>query len=306
MKYKYVCPGCFKEIQASAPAYCSACRRHLFEGKKITPTLPFSRTLLDETASVATLFFYRGSVQIQAGGDYLLRPVPTASGIRYQGDIPANRHLMMQLASQRFGIDTAASGLIYFQGGEAACISRRFDMREGEPVPYKTLRDIGDGAQESYEALARLIKRHTATPLLETERFFGQLVFNFMICNTDADASRFGLLQRPSGDFGLAPAHNLIATVLHYQADPLLPLPLFDNAPVQPLKRSDFLRFAQTVGVKEERAVRFLNRFAEAKDAVFTLAERSFLSPAAKKIFKKHYLDRLYDISDTFGRPRHL
>ena len=30
------------------------------------------------------------------------------------------------------------------------------------------------------------------------------------------------------------------------------------------------------------------------------------MSSAAKKLFKKYYLDRLYDISDTFGRPRVL
>ncbi len=267
------------------------------------------------------LSIYRGKVAIVDDGEWILRPVPTVSGVRYVEDIPANRHLMMQIATQVFGLDTAPSGMIHFKDGVPAYITRRFDVQNGTRQKYKNLCTLSgldlDRCENpaggiSYLAIARLIKRHLPAAAIELEKFFNQLVFNFVICNTETYGNRFAFLQRESGDFGLAPAHGLISTVLHYDARPMLPMPLFetessgeDRAEIR-YTRGDFLAFARQIGLKEALASRFLESFSEKKDAVFNLVERSFMSSAAQKIFKRYYLDRLYDISETFGRPRLL
>lgn len=318
MKYKYACPGCFKEMVAEQIAYCSACRRHLFDNKQVSPTLPFERDLFPESSESIRLEIYRGRISGVESGSWILRPVPLRSGIRYIDDIPANRHLMMQIASQVFRLHTAPSGMIRFKDGEPAYITRRFDTMKGvrqKSEDLCTLSGLDEGGCEnrpealSYFDIARLIMRHLPATAIELEKFFSQLVFNYVICNADTYGNRFAFLQRESGDFGLAPAHDLFSTILHYDDRPLLPLSLFgSDVPTVTTRytRNDFMTFARQIGLKEPWVKAFLESFSEKKDAVFNLVERSFMSSAAQKIFKKHYLDRLYDISETFGRPRVL
>ena len=264
MKYKYACPGCFKEMVSEQKAYCSACRKHLLDNKKIIPTLPFDKETVDAHQQSVQLNIYRGKIEIVEKGPWILRPIPSVSGVRYIDDIPANRHLMMQIAHQVFGIQTASSGLIYFRDGEPAYLTRRFDILDGEEKKCKDLCSLSGLDDErchngpdalSYIRIAGMIKHHLPATLVEMEKFFSQLVFNYVICNTHTYGSHFAFLQRESGDFGLAPAHDLFSTILHFDNLPLLPLPLFDitsltsDAPLpQRFTRSDFLRFAAQIG----------------------------------------------------------
>lgn len=319
MKYKYACPGCLKEMFTENIGYCSACRRHLFDNKSVPPTLPFGIEAIPDGENRMTLSIYRGKVRIDPAGEWILRPVPTVSGVRYISDIPANRHLMMRIADQIFGIAAAPSGMIYFKDGTPAHITRRFDIRKGETIPHMDFCSLAGLDQNScediqtpfsYQKIAMFIKRFTPAATIELEKFFQQLVFNFMICNAKSYGNRFAFLQRESGDYGLAPAHDLLCTALHFETPFLLPLPLFDTAGEQKdaaldrrYTRGDFLKLARSIGLKERLAVNFMECFSQKKDDVFYLVERSFMSSAAKKIFKRYYLDRLYDISDTFGRP---
>lgn len=299
--------------------YCSACLRHLFDNKKVLPTLPFNIDEIPDGQERITLSIYRGNVRIDDSGEWILQPIPSVSGIRYVNDIPANRHLMMQIADQTFGMATAPSGMIYFQDGTPAHVTRRFDIRNGQRVRSKDFCSLSgldtagcetSDAPLTYQKIAGMIKRFTPAATIELERFFQQLVFNFMICNGENYGNRFAFLQRESGDYGLAPAHDLFCTALHYETPTLLPMPLFDadntqesNPPTGRYTRGDFLKLAQYIGLKEALAAGFMELFSQKKDDVFYLVERSFMSSAAKKIFKRYYLDRLYDISDTFGRP---
>lgn len=322
MKYKYACPGCYKEMVAEQIAYCSACRRRLFDNKTISPTLPFTREEIPEAGGDIQLEIYRGNIRIVDQGTWILRPIPRKTGIRYVDDIPANRHLMMQIASQVFRLETAPNGMIYFKDGEAAYLTHRFDIKQGKIQKCKDLCTLSGVDREacenehdrlSYLDIARLIKRYLPATMIELEKFFSQLVLNYVISNAETYGNRFAFLQRESGDFGLAPAHDLLSSILHEDNAPLLPLPLFDrertsdqNSPQIRYGRSDFLKFASQIGLKETLAVRFLESFFEKKDEVFHLVERSFMSSAAQKIFKKYYLDRLYEISETYGRPKPL
>ena len=321
MTYKYACPGCFKDMVAEQITYCSACRRHLFDNKSVSTKLPFTRDEIAPENAVIQLNIHRGKIERVERGMWILQPIPSLSGVRYIDDIPANRHLMMQIAGQVFGLQTAPSGMIYFKDGEAAYITKRFDMIRGrlkKSMDICSLSGLEQGECEnnpdalSYMDIARMIKRHLPATTVELEKFFSQLLFNYVICNTQTYGNRFAFLQRESGDFGLAPAHNLFSTILHYDNQPLLPLPLFDSQSTaeRPVglryTQNDFLRFANHIGLKESLARRFMEGFSERKDTVFNLVERSFMSSASKKIFKKYYLDRLYDISETYGRPRIL
>jgi serine/threonine-protein kinase HipA len=48
--------------------------------------------------------------------------------------MPANEHLTMQIARQVFGIETAENALIFFQNGEQAYITKRFEIYTGKQI----------------------------------------------------------------------------------------------------------------------------------------------------------------------------
>lgn len=60
-------------------------------------------------------------------GHYILKP--KLSDFRNRIYSSANENLTMQIASQVFGIETAANGLCFFKGGEPAYITKRFDVK---------------------------------------------------------------------------------------------------------------------------------------------------------------------------------
>ena len=76
-------------------------------------------------------------------GSHILKPVPTERLERVE-DMPANEHVTMQIASQIYGIKCADSGMIFFEDGSPAYITRRFD--------YKT-----DGTKFQVEDFATLL-----------------------------------------------------------------------------------------------------------------------------------------------------
>ena len=60
-------------------------------------------------------------------GRYILKP--KLSDFRNRLYSAANENLTMQIAAQVFDIETAENGLCFFQGGEAAYIVKRFDVK---------------------------------------------------------------------------------------------------------------------------------------------------------------------------------
>ena len=61
-------------------------------------------------------------------GSHILKPVP-AERLELVQDMPANEQVSMQIARQVFGIKTAACGMIFFDEGSPAYITRRFDYK---------------------------------------------------------------------------------------------------------------------------------------------------------------------------------
>ena len=64
-------------------------------------------------------------------GTYILKPRPNGYHILNKEYCAANEHLTMQIASQAYGIETAANALCFFKNNEAAYITRRFDIHSG-------------------------------------------------------------------------------------------------------------------------------------------------------------------------------
>ena len=235
------------------------------------------------------------------GGTHILKPIPLERLNRIN-DLPANEHVSMQLASQVFGIRTADCGLIFFDDGTPAYLTRRFDYKPGVPDKYqledfatlmgKTPQREGDNFKynASYLDAAKLIRQYTAaTPVVLLE-FFRLLVVNYLIANGDAHLKNFSLMETTQGDVVLSPAYDLLCTALHID-DSLLALRdgLYDGDYNEKTfydtgmySGASFVIFAEKVGIAPALAVQIIDEVVLATPKAIELIRRSFLSVEAK------------------------
>jgi serine/threonine-protein kinase HipA len=237
------------------------------------------------------------------GGTHILKPVPVERLERVT-DLPANEHVSMQIAKQVFKVRTAECGMIFFDDGSPAYLTRRFDYKPAglgsgkyQLEDFATLmgrtpeREGNDFKYNaSYLDVARFIRQYAAAAPVVLVEFFKILVVNYLIANGDAHLKNFSLMETTQGDFVLAPAYDLLCTRLHID-DSLLALHggLYDGDynertfyDTGMYTGASFLVFAEKAGVSAAIAERVVDEVVRGVDAALGLIGRSFLSEEAK------------------------
>ncbi|WP_316831619.1 HipA domain-containing protein [Pedobacter aquatilis] len=238
-------------------------------------------------------------------GTYLLKPIPR--DVRHAAQVPANEHLTMQIAKQVYGIHTAENALIFFESGEPAYITLRFDVKsEGKKWRMEDFASlagkVGLGSPDykydyNYESSAALIRQFVPAWRIEIEKFFTLVVFNYLFSNGDAHLKNFSLIETKQADFILAPAYDLLNTKIHVNdSDFGLNGGLFTDNYQSAYRKthghvagSDFREFARRVGIQEKRVDKLLLPFVQKQNLVETLIENSYLGPAQKKTYLLNY-----------------
>ncbi len=235
-------------------------------------------------------------------GTYILKPRPNGYHILNREYCAANEHLTMQIASQVYGIETAANALCFFPNDEAAYITRRFDIHpEGKYQQEDFAALMGftkaHGGSDykycnaSYEECAEIIRRHAKAAPIDVARFFRLVVFNFITLNDDAHLKNFSLINR-DGEYRLSPAYDLINTSLHLVQPRIFALDrgLFREgmklSDTRPVSRKDFEEFGRRIGLPPRVIKRELDMFTKDNPLLHDLIERSFLSDALKKQYR--------------------
>ena len=205
MEFKY-CPGTLAEGYSS---YSPSCLRNLFDGKKVSPILPYDEP--QQSEEVAELFLEnRKRISISGvqeklsmlleknvlrltrekeQGTYILKPIPR--DLKKVDQVPANEHLTMQIAKQVYGINTAENALVFFKNGSPAYITKRFDVQNNgdkwgnedfATLAGKTKDNSGPNFKYdfSYEEAGLLIQRFVPAWRIEIEKYFSLVVFNFL------------------------------------------------------------------------------------------------------------------------------
>lgn len=246
----------------------------------------------------------------EVGGRYILKPIPVG---RFQNlaSAPENEHLTMQIASQIFGIETAANTLIYFKNDEPAYLVRRFDVREdGTKWLQEDFSQIKQVSRQlngenykyegSYEEIASLIKKYCAAWPVEIERFFKLVLFNYLFSNGDAHLKNFSLIQTQFGDFRLSPAYDLLCTYLHTPNEPAMALDLFADDyytktynTLGYFSYTDFWEFGLKIGIQPKRLDRIIENFVNQSESVSKMVTDSFLDSEIKEIYLNQYESRL-------------
>jgi serine/threonine-protein kinase HipA len=239
-------------------------------------------------------------------GTHILKPIPSL--LKKRNEVPANEHLTMQIAHQVYGINTAENALIFFNGGEPAYITKRFDVKDiKEKLKFgqedfaslagKTTLNSNEKYDFSYEEIGLLIQKYVPAWRVEIEKYFTLVVFNYLFSNGDAHLKNFSLLESSKGDYLLSPAYDLINTKLHVDdSDFALSKGLFmDNYKSEQYKKNshpakkDFIEFAKRIGVTASRIEKLLIPFLEKQTLVETLIKRSFLNESNKRGYLMMY-----------------
>ncbi|MDR0509561.1 MAG: HipA domain-containing protein [Rikenellaceae bacterium] len=241
-------------------------------------------------------------------GTHILKPKLTQFSNRDFS--AANEHLTMQIAAQVFGIETAANALCFFGNGEAAYITRRFDIApDGSKLRKEDFASLAgltseNGGKEykydklSYEDIAALIRQYVPAWRVEMLKYFRLTVFNFLFCNGDAHLKNFSLLETSDGDFRLSPAYDLINTRLH--GDDLifaLDKGLFREkgmgvGPMGLVTGNSFLEWGKRIGLPENTVRRELEHFCISYPELERLVAASFLSDNLKAEYIRMYCGR--------------
>ena len=236
-------------------------------------------------------------------GRYILKPAPSSYALLERKDCPANEHLSMQLASQVYHIETAPNALCFFRDGEAAYVTRRFDVApDGSKYNQEDLASLAgltkaNGGSDykysnlSYEECAEIIGRYTTAPSVEILKFFRIVVFNYLILHDDAHLKNFSLINRGDGEYHLAPAYDLINTSLHLYEPRIFALDkgLFREgmqlSDTRSVSRADFEEFGRRIGLAPRLVKRELDTFASEQPLAKELIDRSFLSDKLKRFY---------------------
>ena len=316
-----VCPSTLAEGYST---YSPAALRALFNGKVVSHILSFNspnneeddnndyaqhvgRISLSGVQPKASLMLNTDNQLVRPGegerGTYILKPAPASYALLERKYCPANEHLSMQIASQVYRIDTAANAICLFRDGEAAYITRRFDVApDGSKYQQEDLASLGgltkaNGGSDykysnlSYEECAELIRRFTTAASVEVLRFFRLVVFNYLILNDDAHLKNFSLINRGDGEYHLAPAYDLINTSLHLYEPRIFALDkgLFREGMIMTdthtVSRADFEEFGKRIGLSPRLVKRELDGFSSEQPLAKVLISRSFLSDKLKRYY---------------------
>lgn len=328
-----VCPSTLKEGHQT---YCPEARKRLFDGKPVSHILSFDSPNNDASSDRDYLYHVGrislSGVQPKASlvmnaegllekpaegkrGQYILKPAPVSYSLLERKYCPANEHLTMQLASQVYGIETAENALCFFRDGEAAYLTKRFDVApDGGKYQQEDFASLGgltkaNGGSDykysvlSYEDCADIIRQYVRAAQIDLLRLYRVILFNYLTLNDDAHLKNFSLINRGDGEYRLAPAYDLINTSLHLYKPRIFALDkgLFKEgmqlSDTRTIVRGDFEEFGRRIGLPKRVVTRELNRFASEQPLAQELINRSFLSDELKNNYLQSYSYRRFTLT---------
>lgn len=325
------CPGTLK---SGFKSYSPAALRNVFFGKKVSHILPYhtskrdgdtnelfmenrNRISISGVQEKLSLIQEKNQLRLTKSGEqgtHILKPIPI--DLKKVNEVPANEHLTMQIASQLFGINTAANALIFFQEGEPAYITKRFDLRpDGFKLGKEDFASLAGLTSETsganfkydfdYVRLGELIQKYVPAWRVEIEKYFALVVFNYLFSNGDAHLKNFALLENQGGDYLLSPAYDIINTRLHVAdskfalSGGLIPTEnrTYSYNKTDTPEYQDFITFGKQIGIPASRIEKLLFPFCERNLLVDEMIQLSFLSEASQRGYLLAYNRRRNQLS---------
>lgn len=289
------CLFCYKPLETGE--YHTECSRRFF-GTTQVPVLELDReklSVLAQTTVSKRLALTGVQPKISLGlvgekdnkrltlvglwGDYILKPQSEALPF-----VPEIEDLTMHLA-KLFSIETAEHALIRDTTGTLAYITKRFDRKKGKKIHVEDLCQLSELLTEqkyksSYERVGKVIRQFTTNQGLDTNKYFKLVLFSFLTGNNDMHLKNFSLMHMDNGII-LAPAYDLLNVNLIYPEDKE-DVALFLGGRKSKIKRSDFDRFAISLGIADKVRDNIYIEFSNQANLINEWIERSFLNDSYK------------------------
>ena len=320
------CPSTLTEGNTS---YSRSAVQRLFSNHKVAHVLAYDSpssselvagTFLENRTSLSiagaqekySLVLEKNKLRLAQAGEsglYLLKPIPTLG--RNKHLMPANEHLTMQIARQAFQIETAENGIIFFNTGEMAYLTKRFDRddagRKRAKEDFAVLAGRTPqthGANYKYEGnyleLFQIMQQYVPAYAIEATKLFKIIVFNYLFSNGDAHLKNFSLLETEDGDFILSPAYDLLNTEMHQaEIDFALRGGLYPKAQYQGKILNQFLQLGKLANIPEKMVERILSQMLANSTETERLIRSSFLDENAQKNYYQAYQGRLKRLKYT-------
>lgn len=307
-------------------SYSPLALKKLFDGKTVSPILDFESPSSKNADSHNALrnagrlslsgaqpkfgMILDDDMRLRYSRDYeqssfIMKPRPTGYQIINNDYCAPNENVTMQMASQIYGIETAANGLCFFKDGEMAYITRRFDTHAGGKYAQEDFASLmgytkANGGSDfkycngSYEECAEVIRKYVKTAAIDILRFFRVVVFNFITLNDDAHLKNFSLLNN-GVEYHLSPAYDLVNTSLQIYEPRIFALDrgLFREgmytSDTRQVSYKDFMEFGRRIGLPSKLVFNEISRFSVPSSDADALIRRSYLSQEMKKLYLSGY-----------------
>jgi serine/threonine-protein kinase HipA len=320
---------CPSTLSCGFDTYSPRALRQLFDGHRVSPLLDFGINEFRNSGEIVRAMkrisvsgvqekfpaVISGNKILIAGNDdrstHIIKPAPWDAAISTRKQIPANEHLTMQIARQVYGILTADNGLCFTRDGHAVYITKRFDIMDNgakrEMEDFATL--VGRNEQTDgtlfkyngcYEDIAIAIRKNISAWMVDMERFFELVVFNYIYANGDDHLKNFSLI-RVNSDYSLSPAYDLLNTSLHVAGDDFGLKgglsPDIEKSDVYANTghpcRLDFERFGKLIGLVDTRVRRILDKYIILPQSAQILISHSYLNEKMKRNYLRIVKERI-------------
>lgn len=321
-----VCPSTLKE---GFNTFSPKARRNFLGGKSVSHVIPYEslssgdglvenkgRLSLSGAQEKYSAVIDHGVFRLTEEGErgtYILKPKLT--GFDNREFSPANENLTMQIASQVYGIRTAENAVCFTTVGEPVYVTRRYDVREdGSRIQQEDFASLAGISRDThgpnfkynaldYVDLAGIIRKYIPAWRIELVRYFDLMLFNFVFANGDAHVKNFSVIQTTQGDYRLAPAYDLINTLLHIPNGLVFAM---DKGLYPGWNRelgvygSDFLAFGKMIGIDDATVKEEIDRFCADYCQVEKLVGNSFLSERLKASYLQIHRTRVNSFLKVF------
>lgn len=228
------CLYCYQELEDGQQDYHPGCARKIF-GSETAPFLPYTRENMSElarqvirTSASVTGVQAKMSLDVNRGGKsepakftivglwgkYIFKPQSS----KYPC-LPELEDLTMKMAEAAH-IRTARHTLIRLADGELGYLTLRMDRgKKGEKISMLDMCQLTNRLTEhkyfgTYQQLAETVKKYSAAPMLDVQRFWEVVLFSWITGNSDMHCKNFSLVDTSNGEYALAPAYDLLAVLL--------------------------------------------------------------------------------------------
>lgn len=307
------CLYCYEDLKNNEIGFHPSCSKKIF-GTTTAPTLPYTKENIAGLAekvvrsqTTITGVQPKLSLDIEKNkeketpkrftivglwGRYILKPQT-----ELYPHLPELEDLTMHLA-EIAKIRTVPHSLIRFADGELCYITQRIDRnQDGTKYHMEDMCQLAGRLTEykykgSHEQIAKLIKQHSAVPMLDLVNYWEQVLFCWITGNADMHLKNFSLHSTKKGIYTLSPAYDMLSTTLVVPED-TEELALTLNGKKKKLKRSDFEAAFVKSGLEQKVIENIFTKIEKVMPKWLEFISRSFLSEKMKEEYKELIIYRI-------------